>query len=323
MTEMGDFNFLTRCFARTALREVYRPSPDGFKLKRAICLAVAMAASMFSGMALAAETQPDYEAEYQKWREAWLLSLRDDFGQLGVYRKANTSLPRKHGRRVVFFGDSITQGWDLAHYFPGKPYINRGISAQTTSQMLLRFRQDVIALRPSAVMILAGANDLNGNTGPISNEAILSNYEAMAEAARMHGIKVIFASMLPAPHTVTAQSRFNMTRHPPERVQALNALLKAYCRRQGLAVADYAQAMQGGDGLIRPELSGDGVHPNKEGYAVMAQLARGAIFKALSPSKARMRKARKQIHGFATGSEGVNFRHHAAANYGRLLRRSD
>ena len=135
------------------------------------------------------------EQEFEAWRRSWLESLIDDYGMLSYYRAANASLrpPAPKESRIVFFGDSITEGWALEEYFPNKPYINRGICAQTTPQMLLRFRQDVIALRPRAVVINAGTNDIGGNTGPMLAEDIKANCASMAEIAQANGIWVMLS----------------------------------------------------------------------------------------------------------------------------------
>ena len=138
-----------------------------------------------------------------QYRASRIAIFTDDYGQLARYRDANAALkpPAAGENRVVFFGDSITDIWKLDESFPGKPYVNRGIGGQTTSQMLVRFRQDVINLQPKAVVILAGTNDIAGNTGPISNENIEANYASLAELARAHGIKVIFSSSFPSTTT--------------------------------------------------------------------------------------------------------------------------
>ncbi len=230
-----------------------------------------------------ADDMAKFEAEFQAWRASRAQALQDDFGQLRYYRDANSAIPSPDpGQgRVVFFGDSITEGWPLGVYFPGKPYINRGISAQTTSQMLIRFRQDAVALKPRVIVILAGANDLNGNTGVISIEDIESNFAAMAEIARGNGIRVIFSSLLPPPHEETPQSRYNLHKHPPEKTAALNGWLQGYSAANGLRFVDYFAAMNDGSGLIRRELSEDGVHPTAAGYSVMAVVAQAAIDSAL------------------------------------------
>ncbi len=203
-----------------------------------------------------------------------------DWAQLGRYRDANAQLspPSSSEQRVVFYGDSITDGWKIAEYFPGKPYVNRGISGQTTPQMLVRFRPDVIALKPRAVVILAGTNDIAGNTGPQTVEAIEDNYATIAELARLHKIQVVFASVLP----IHDYGRNKVSeRRSPEKIRQLNEWLKKYCAANGHVYLDYYSAMLDSTGMLRAELAADGLHPNVEGYKIMAPLAEAAIAKAL------------------------------------------
>ncbi len=204
-----------------------------------------------------------------------------DWPQLARYRDDNARVgaPAAGEARVVFFGDSITDGWgrDVGEFFPGKPYVNRGISGQTTPQMLVRFSQDVIALKPRAVVILAGTNDIAGNTGPATPQMIEDNLAAMAAIARQNGVKVVFASVLPA-----KAYPWRPELRPADTIRQLNAWIKAYCIREHLTYLDYYAAMVGADGGMRAELSGDGVHPNAAGYAVMAPLAQKAIEQALA-----------------------------------------
>ncbi len=179
--------------------------------------------------------------------------------------------------RVVFLGDSITQGWDLSRYFPGRPYVNRGISAQTTPQLLIRMRPDVIALKPRVVLVLAGTNDLAGNTGPSTVEMIEDNYASLADLARANGIKVVFASVTPINDYGVNQSR----QRPPEKILALNGWLKQYCLQTGCIYLDYYSHLLDEHGMFKRELSKDGLHPNEKGYEIMAPLAAAAIEKAL------------------------------------------
>ena len=219
--------------------------------------------------------------------EAYRLSkaaeLRDDFGELARYRDANAALkqPAAGERRVVFFGDSITDMWPIPKYFSGKPYVNRGIGGQTTPQMLIRFRQDVINLQPAAVVILAGTNDIAGNTGPMSLEQIEGNYASLAELAAAHHIRVIFSSVLPV-HNYTPQSINLFAQRSPEKIRELNRWLRDYCASNGCVYLDYFSAMVDPTGLLKKELAEDGLHPNAEGYAIMAPLAEAAIQKALA-----------------------------------------
>jgi lysophospholipase L1-like esterase len=217
-----------------------------------------------------------------KYRASKIATYTDDYGQLARYRDANAALkpPAAGENRVVFFGDSITDIWKLDASFPGKPYVNRGIGGQTTSQMLVRFRQDVINLQPKAVVILAGTNDIAGNTGPITNENIEANYASIAELARGHSIKVIFSSILPV-HNYTPESQDFFAQRPMERVLALNRWLKDYCEVNGLIYLDYFRSVVDDKGLLKRELAQDGLHPNKAGFAIMAPLAEKAIAKAV------------------------------------------
>jgi lysophospholipase L1-like esterase len=203
-----------------------------------------------------------------------------DWPQLNRYREANAKVPApaKGEDRVVFMGDSITDGWKLAEYFPSKPYINRGISGQTTPQMLIRFRPDVIALKPRAVVILAGTNDIAGNTGPMTLEMIQHNYASMAELAKANGIRVVFASVLPIhDYGKTKVSE----RRQPDQILKLNEWLKNYTRANGHVYLDYFSKTVDDKGMLKAELANDGLHPNAEGYKLMAPLAEAAIQQAL------------------------------------------
>lgn len=207
----------------------------------------------------------------------------NDFGQLGRYRAANEALtpPKPGEKRVLFFGDSITDAWHLDQYFPGKGYLNRGIGGQTTSQMLVRFRQDVIDLQPAVVVILAGTNDIAGNTGPISVQDIEANYATLAEMARAHHIRVVFSSVMPV-HDYTPQSQDFFAQRSPAKILALNAWLKDYSAAHGLVYLDYFIAMLDGQELLKKDLALDGLHPNDAGYKIMAPLAEAAIQQALA-----------------------------------------
>ena len=206
----------------------------------------------------------------------------NDFGELARYRAANAALPAPAAGegRVVFFGDSITDIWKLEESFPGKPYVNRGIGGQTTSQMLVRFRQDVINLRPKVVIILAGTNDIAGNSGPIANEDIEANYSDFAELAKDHDIRLIFSSILPVSN-YTERSKDFFAQRPMERIVQLNKWLKDYCQRNQLIYLDYFSAVVDDKGLLKRDLADDGLHPNKAGFAIMAPLAEKAIETAL------------------------------------------
>jgi lysophospholipase L1-like esterase len=212
-----------------------------------------------------------------------------DWPRLARFASANAALaaPRPGERRVVFMGDSITDNWSKAGYggfFPGRPYVNRGIGSQTTSQMLLRFRPDVIALKPRAVVILAGTNDVSGNTGPASPELIEGNLTSMAELARANGIKVVLASLLPTrDDKKTAEGRpvVRSIERPPETIKAINHWIATYARSAHHVFLDYHAAVVDGQGNFKSELTYDGLHPNAAGYAVMATLAEKAIASAI------------------------------------------
>jgi Lysophospholipase L1 and related esterases len=214
-------------------------------------------------------------------RASRIAMFTDDYGQLARYRAADAELRSAAAvkDRVVFFGDSITDIWKLDPYFPGKPYVNRGIGGQTTPQMLVRFRQDVIELKPKVVVILAGTNDIAGNTGPMRNEDIEANLATMAELAKAHGIAAVMSSILPV-HNYTPQSRDFFAQRPGARILEVNRWLKDYCAKNGLVYLDYFLAVVDEKGLLKAELAEDGLHPNDAGYKIMAPLAEAAIAKA-------------------------------------------
>jgi lysophospholipase L1-like esterase len=210
----------------------------------------------------------------------------DDWPDLAKYADANAKLgpPAAGEARVVFMGDSITEGWNHAEggFFPGKPFVNRGISGQTTPQMLIRFRPDVVALKPKVVVILAGTNDVAGNTGPTTLEAIEDNFMSMCDIAKQNGIRVVLSSILPA-----YDYPWKPGMKPVEKIAALNTWLKDYAAKSGFVYLDYFPAMAAENRGMKPELSHDGVHPNKAGYALMAPLAEKAIAEALAQTPAQ------------------------------------
>jgi lysophospholipase L1-like esterase len=228
--------------------------------------------------AVAAQQPPDPCASLKEDNSAMELTLRD-WPNLAKYREDDAKLgpPAKGESRVVFLGDSITEFWSLSDTFPGKPYVNRGISGQTTPQILLRFRQDVIALKPKVVVILAGTNDIAENTGPITLAAIEDNLTSMVDLAQRNGIRVVFSSLVPA-----LQYPWRPDLAPVEKIRALNDWMKDYAAKEGLVFLDYHSAMANDKRGLKAELSEDGVHPNKAGYAVMAPLAEKAITAALA-----------------------------------------
>ena len=212
----------------------------------------------------------------------------NDWPALSRYRDANSSIrpPAKNENRVVFLGDSITDSWDNPNnggFFPGKPYINRGISGQTTPQMLIRFRPDVIELNPKIVIILAGTNDIAGNTGPTTLAAIEDNLASMAELANAHRIKVVFSSLLPVSDYEFRDGKqiIQTQRRPPAQILELNRWIKEYASEHHLVYLDYFSAMVDAKGFLKDELSNDGLHPNVKGYELMNPLAEAAINAAL------------------------------------------
>jgi lysophospholipase L1-like esterase len=223
-------------------------------------------ALILSGAAAVAQAQPS-DAD-----------LRTDWANLARYRVENASLPPAGASRVVFMGNSITEAWAgyFATHFPGKEYIGRGIGGQTTPQMLVRFRQDVVALRPKVVVILAGTNDIAGNTGPSSVEMIQDNIASMAEIAKANGIRVVLASVLPVDDYPWRRGL-----EPAPRIIALNAWMKRYTADSGAVYLDLHSAMKNERDGTRAELASDGVHPNEAGYRVMAPLTERAIAEAL------------------------------------------
>ncbi len=232
-------------------------------------------------------TRPEQVAEQPDAAQLQTQLARDqrvlrDWANLARYRDADSTLgpPALGESRVVFMGDSITDAWgrSIGRFFPGKPYVNRGISGQTTPQMLVRFRQDVIALKPKAVLILAATNDLAANTGPETLEDIEGNLESMVQLAQANSIRVILASLTPVCDYIKPQTE----RRPPDKIIALNAWIKDYCARNGLIYLDYYSALIDEHNMLKKELTHDGLHPNNAGYEVMEPLAEGAIAKALS-----------------------------------------
>jgi len=246
---------------------------------RSICLFLALAVcAPLAAQTPATAPTPEQLAERHRLEDE---RLRTDWGGLTRYRDANAALPAPASgeQRVVFMGNSITDSWArfFPAMFPGKPYVGRGISGQTTPQMLVRFRQDVVALKPAVVVILAGTNDIAGNTGPSTLEMIEGNIASMAEIARANGIRVVLASVLPA-----FDYPWRRGLEPAPKIVALNAWLRDYAAKQGHVYLDYHSAMADERQGLRAELTYDGVHPNEAGYRVMAPLAEAAIGRALN-----------------------------------------
>ena len=205
-----------------------------------------------------------------------------DWPDLARYRDEDATLVAAGPveNRVVFMGDSITDFWGRTRgkFFPGKPYVNRGISGQTTPQMLIRFRPDVINLKPSVVVILAGTNDIAGNTGPESLADIENNLASMAQLAQANNIKVVFSAVMPVCDYIKPQT----ARRPPEQIIALNAWIKEYAAKNNAIYLDYYSAMLDDHKMLKQELTYDGLHPNDAGYEVMSDLAAAAIAKAFA-----------------------------------------
>jgi lysophospholipase L1-like esterase len=212
-----------------------------------------------------------------------------DWPNIARYHDANSTVqaPAKKEKRVVFMGDSITDIWaqpQFGGFFPGKPYIDRGISGQTTPQMLIRFRPDVIALQPQVVVILAGTNDLAGNTGPMTVAQIEDNLTSMSELAHANKIRVVLASVLPVSNygrDRQGQPVDMRIKRQPEKILELNAWIKKYAADHGNVYLDYFAATVDDQGLLQKEISEDGLHPNAKGYAIMSLLAEQAIQAAL------------------------------------------
>ena len=237
-----------------------------------------------------AETLPPGWEKLTPYQQSQLERVYNDWAYLAKYRDADRELPPPAAdeSRVIFMGDSITEGWgakgpagspDRGEFFLGKPYINRGISGQTTPQMLVRFRQDVIHLQPKVVVILAGINDIAENTGKTTLGEISDNIASMSELARANGIRVVLCSVLPA-----SDFRWHLGLEPAPKVKALNDWIKTYAGKNSYTYVDYYASMVNSEGGMKAELSPDGVHPNKAGYEIMAPLAEAGIAEALKKS---------------------------------------
>ncbi|MFC5863694.1 SGNH/GDSL hydrolase family protein [Acidicapsa dinghuensis] len=254
----------------------------------ALLVAPAMAQQANTTSAAPALTPKEIEA-LQQYKAQTEVMLKD-WPNLKRFYEEDMALPQpgKDEKRVVFMGDSITQGW-MNHgtdaspanpgFFPGKPWIDRGISGQTTPQMLLRFRQDVIDLKPSAVVIFAGTNDVAGNTGDMTAEQTEANLASMAELARVHHIRVVLCSILPA-----YDFPWRPGREPAPKIVAINKWIKDYADSNGDVYVDFYSAMVDSRGGLPANLSHDGVHPNPAGYAIMNPLVEAGIAKALGQS---------------------------------------
>lgn len=207
-----------------------------------------------------------------------------DWAGLTRYGSDDTEIrpPATGENRVVFLGDDITEMWGASgsSFFPGKPYINRGIARQTTPQMLIRFQQDVVALKPKVVVIAGGTNDLAGLTGPATEATIGQNLKSMTEIAKANGIRVVLASVTPVCDCYTNQT----ARRPQGKIIGLNASIKQYAAQSGAVYLNYYAALANGRDF-KKELTSDGLHPNEMGYQVMAPLAESAIAQALGQTQ--------------------------------------
>ncbi|MEL6306117.1 MAG: SGNH/GDSL hydrolase family protein [Bacteroidota bacterium] len=212
------------------------------------------------------------------WQVSFFLNdvKAQDWANLNKYQKANTALSQSDttGINAVFMGNSITEGWYALHpdFFNSHKFVGRGISGQTTPQMLLRFRQDVIALKPKLVVILAGTNDIAGNTGPMTLEQIRDNIWSMAQLANANGIEPVICSVLPA-----QTYPWRPEKQPDKDIPALNELLKALCKSESFTYLDYFSAMDNGENGLSKDLAEDGVHPTEKGYLIMEALLLNAL----------------------------------------------
>ena len=249
-----------------------------------LCTASALRSSALlfvTALAWSQDASPDRIKALENELKQQRRTLRD-YGGLIRYGSENTELPppARGEDRVIFFGDQITEYWNRGRdqFFPGKPWINRGIAGQTTDQMLIRFRQDVISLHPKVVVILAGLNDIAGLHGaPSSEETILDNLTSMAELGRANGISVVLASLTPI---CNCYSKSGARERWQERINELNELIEKYCSQSRAIFLDYFGAMAE-DGNLKKDLTSDGIVPNQAGYAVMAKLAEEAVAQAL------------------------------------------
>lgn len=236
-------------------------------------------------------------AGLDKWRASRIDIYTNDFGQLKQYHEDNKKLEADpdNSQRVVFFGDSIIEFWKLADTFAGRTYINRGIGGQSTQQMLVRFRQDVIDLHPKAAVILATTNDLSGTTGPMTEDDIRANYTTFSDMARQNGVKLVFVSMLPL-HNYTPESQDFYAQRPKERIDGVNTWLKAFSAARGHTYVELNPLMLDEKGLLRLEYANDGLHPEPVAYAFMAKHLQPVIEQVLAqPAPTRAKEDRRVL----------------------------
>jgi len=234
------------------------------------------------------------EVHFRAQLEQTEIQLRGaDRDNLRRYSEANKTLAAPTRERVLFYGDSITDGWRLNEYFPGKDFVNRGISGQITGEMLGRMMADVIQNKPAAMLILAGTNDIARGA---ANETIQNNLTMIADLAEKYGIRVILASILPtSDHHKDTNPRFEMTKtRPLETIRELNKFISSLCTKRGFTYLNYYDAMVDSSGQLKAELANDGLHPNADGYRVMAPLAQASIEKVLSAMKPVQQTGKKK-----------------------------
>lgn len=278
------YRFAKEVAAYLALSESF-PRPDGFP-----ATAAEQMSQLRGGLA---DFEQRFEAALRSGSNA--TQARDaDPSNLARYAEANSKLPPGTGARVVFLGDSITDSWRLNEYFTGRDFVNRGISGQTTLQMLGRFLQDVVGLKPKAVLILGGTNDIARGTKP---EEIEDNLTMMGDLAKAYGIKPLFASILPvSDYHKDAEGRNEMTKlRPPATIRQVNGWIQDYCRREGFTYVDYFAAMVDASGQLPADLADDGLHPNSKGYRIMAPIVTDSINRALTVPPVTEKKRRLGI----------------------------
>jgi len=261
-------------------------------MKKLIFVAFVVAAFASLSLAQTPTPTPLDPLAAEKQRADRLQANLNDFANYARYRDANSKLapPAKDEKRVVFMGDSITDGWKLAEYFPNLPYINRGISGQKTPQMLIRFRPDVIDLKPKVVVILAGTNDISAYPGPNVLGDIKANLTSMVDLAHANGINVVLATVMPVSDYNKNAAGVPIVRtvlRPPAQIDELNKWIKQFCAERKLVYLDYFSAMADSKGLLKEEIANDGLHPNAKGYELIKPLAEAAIKTAL---KAKQKK---------------------------------
>ncbi len=283
---------MARTLASAAFEAINRSSNRAARLKASACLlalfltspALAQPPSATAPTPPAAASPPagaPRAAPTPEQRAAAAAKLALDWPQLAFYREANAALPAPAAgqKRMVLLGDSITEFWPRRSpgFFETTGYIGRGIGGQTSPQMVVRFHQDVIALKPAVTLILAGTNDVAENTGPATDEQIIDNLTAMVEMAQANKVRVVIGSVPPA-----TRFYWKPELQPAQRIAALNTKIKAWAQSRGLVYADFWSVLAMPDGTMNPDYAGDSVHPNPKGYAVMEPVAKAAIDKALS-----------------------------------------